>query len=61
MQANLATREIGAEVLMATCYDERHPPAAILDPYVLLYLLQRVARAAAAAAATAFTRVCRYV
>ena len=33
-QANLATREMGTEVLMATCYDERHPPAAILDPYV---------------------------
>ncbi len=28
---NLATREAGAEITAASCYDERHPPAAILD------------------------------
>jgi hypothetical protein len=28
---SLATRESGAEIVTASCYDERHPPEAILD------------------------------
>jgi hypothetical protein len=34
--SNLAAAAAGAEVLMASAFDERHPPDAILDSYALL-------------------------